>query len=93
LEKLIEMRNSSDNSSSAAGFIIQHFLDMETWTWLEYCFAGIDYDLAGNGGYKCLEYIEPFKRIVETIVALVISTTAICSYSLFATAKSSPTNQ
>ena len=52
-----------------------------------YFLSGIDFDLHGNGGLKCLNFIGTLQKAIETCVALVI-----CGLSIFFTGYPSSTN-
>ena len=52
-----------------------------------YFLSGIDFDLHGNGGLKCLNFIGTLQKAIETSVALII-----CGLSIFCTGYSTSTN-
>ncbi|XP_052823593.1 transmembrane protein 164 [Octopus bimaculoides] len=40
---------------------------------LDWTYAGVDYNIPGNGGRDCLKFLSGFQRVVESIFAMVIS--------------------
>ena len=52
-----------------------------------YFLSGIDFDLHGNGGLKCLNFIGSLQKAIETSVALII-----CGLSIICTGYPSSTN-
>ena len=48
--------------------------------WLLWMYEGVDYTLPGNGGIECASFLSPTRKIVETIVFLVLG----CLEILFA---------
>lgn len=46
---------------------VENWQDLISWT-----YSGVDFSLAGNGGYDCVDFIPGVQKIIETICVLIM---------------------
>ena len=74
-------RNISNKNHTTSNWI-ELVIDDVPQGFYYYFLSGIDFELHGNGGYKCLNYIEPIQKVIETGFAIIVCSISIC-YSGF----------
>jgi hypothetical protein len=69
---------TKSDEKAALDMVEQEILSNWTWSRLAYnlCMAGVDFDLAGNGGPACAEYISTYRRTLEAVLALTLCAVA-----------------
>ena len=74
------LNSTTSDKQSAMKMMEQEILANWTWSNMAYnlCMAGVDFDLAGNGGPTCAEYISTHRRTLEAVLALMLCAMATC---------------